>query len=229
MWGWGGWRREDGNQIEDADSSSSGLFKLRFVKERPSLGDSFQRVGIWDLHNCNCSHPCTGTQDQSQEGGSQGDLGTASSHPPSVPFPHLGTLCPHSSAPPALAHPQDPLLTDRKITQVFSGEREWEQEAYFGEECVIWIYNDFFVWLTPPSHPVKAKMNETAVPQRAEHKDSNCKGMKHTNCFRLIFIRRSWCLCTPPKSHQKQGFRKSPVWPLTRTHMQMAEASLHGV
>ena len=54
------------------------------------------------------------------------------------------------------------LLTDAGITRVFSREGENKQPT-FGEERVIWIHNDFFVWLIPPSHAGQAKMNEAAV------------------------------------------------------------------
>ena len=55
------------------------------------------------------------------------------------------------------------LLTDAGITRVLSGEGENKQPT-FGKEHVIWIHNDFFVWLISPSHAGKAKMNEAAVP-----------------------------------------------------------------
>lgn len=33
----------------------------------------------------------------------------------------------------------------------------------------------------------------------------------------------------PPKSHQKQDFWRSPVWPFIRTHMQMTGADCFGL
>lgn len=44
-------------------------------------------------------------------------------------------------------------------------QRRRKQAAYFRwGACVIWIHNDFFVWLIPPSHAGKGQMNEAAVP-----------------------------------------------------------------
>lgn len=52
-------------------------------------------------------------------------------------------------------------------------------------------------------------MNETAVPQRAEHKDYNCKGMKQAEGFMLVFIRRSY-VCVAPSVPSEAGLQEDP-------------------
>lgn len=165
-WGWGGRGQEDKNQTKVTEPLNSRPGQLKFVAERPFLVTVFRHNGIWILppppHGI-CSLFSAPGRKRKRES----NAGEICVQGPPTPG-HGMALAPSSPLPPflwpqALAHPQGSCWLIGGITHGFSEGREREQEAYFWWGCVIWIYNDFFVWFIPPSHAGKAKMNETAV------------------------------------------------------------------
>lgn len=137
---------------------------------------------------------------------------------PSVLLSQLRLLSPHSSEALALAHPRGSCWLRRETLLCSLGRASENKTLTFGEEYVIRIYNDFFVWLISPAMRERPKWMKLLFHRGLSTRPVIAKEWSRLTASRLLgramFV---W----PPKSHPKLDFRKSPVWPFTRTHMQM--------
>lgn len=128
--------------------------------------------------------------------------------PPSISVQWLPTslLSPHFPGP-QLCPPLGRLLTDLGNTQSSLGRESENKKPASGEECVIWIYNDFFVWLIPPATQERPKWmkllfeagpsTRTVIAKEWSRPTAACS-------FSLGGVKPAW----PPKPQPKQDFRQ---------------------
>ena len=126
--------------------------------------------------------------------------------------------------PPALAHPQGCCWLIRETLKCPLGRESENNKPSFGN-CVIWIYNDFFVWLIPPAMRERPKWMKLLFHRGLSTSTVIAKEWSRLTAS-CLFSSGGAMFVWSPQSHPKQDFRKSPVWPFTRTHMQMQETRL---